>query len=382
MLSSSDEDERGTGNQRADGYRAAGDPAEQSTVGLGLPNILKRLGKMTAIRDTYLVEQSLLRTLGPLLGVLRTSLYRLDERGLIARALHYSRSVERDEAGLQRIVENIEEVRSGRDITKPMFDLFESVSLLGKPCSRRNGADLTMCYPLLGGDALCGYFVFERDHEATPAEAAMIVGVLEVFTNYYALLDTSQRDKLTGLFNRHSLELNLDRLWPLLSARQQENQESDARRLGAPRSYWFGVLDIDHFKKINDTYGHIIGDEVLIVVTRLLEKNFRNSDLLYRYGGEEFIAIIAADDLASAALAFERVRQAVDSFHFPQVGHVTLSCGYCEADPSVLPQEVISRADRALYEAKRDGRNRCHHYATLVQQGVLQEVTTGTIDLW
>jgi len=348
----------------------------------GLPGLLKKLGAMTAIRDTYLVEQSLLRTIGPLLGVRETSLYRVDDSGTIIRVLNHSRSVVTEENGVQRDAERIEEITSDQGISSTKRKLFDSVRLLGKPCSKKLDNDLLICYPLLGDNKLCGYFVFQRDREVTPVEDAIVHGVLEVFTNYYELLDTSQRDQLTGLLNRYSLETNLDRLWNLLSARLHDADKENTRRDAAPENYWLGMLDIDHFKKINDTYGHIIGDEVLILVTRLLENSFRQSDLLYRYGGEEFIAIIAANDLKSATLAFERARNKIEQYTFPQVGHATISGGFSGADPSVLPQEVIYRADSSLYVAKNAGRNRIYHYDTLVKEGILKEVVSGSIDLF
>ncbi len=348
----------------------------------GLPAVLKKLGSMTAIRDTYLVEQSLLRTLGPLLGVLETCLYRVDEKGTVLRALKHSRLVVTEKDGSQRVSERIEEISNDHEIPAVTRELLDSVRLLGRHCSRKVDSELMICYPLHGGNELHGYFIFKRDRELTPVEDAIIHGVLEVFTNYYELLDTSQRDQLTGLLNRYSLEINLDRLWNLLSARIHEDEEENSRRAPVDKAYWLGVLDIDHFKSINDTYGHIIGDEVLIMVTRLLESSFRQSDLLYRFGGEEFIAIIAANDLESARLSFERARKKIDEFEFPQIGHVTISGGFSGADPSVLPQEVINRADSALYAAKNAGRNRMLHYDTLVKEGVLKEVGSGSIDLF
>lgn len=346
----------------------------------GLPNVLKKLGAMTAIRDTSLVEQSLLRTLGPLLGVLQTSFYRVDDN-IILRALYHSRRV-LEESGSKRVVDNIEEVTNEQDISETHRNLFHSVRLLGKPCNRKINNELIICYPIYGNHELIGYFVFQRDREVTPIEDAIIQGVLEVFTNYFALLDSSQRDQLTGLLNRYSLEANLDRLWNLLSIRIRNENDDDDQRLKQRDSYWLCILDIDHFKKINDNFGHIIGDEVLIMVTRLLQSALRKSDLLYRYGGEEFVVIIAADDLASATETFERVRSSIETFHFPQVGHVTISGGFSGADPLVLPQEIIHRADSSLYAAKNAGRNRIYHYDTLIEEGVLHEVATGSIDLF
>ena len=337
---------------------------------------------MTAIRDTYLVEQSLLRTIGPLLGVRETSLYRIDDTGTILRVLNHSRMMVTEKNGVQRDAERIEEVTNDQGISNKVRELLDNVRLLGKSCSRKIDDGLLICYPLHGDNKLCGYFVFQRDREISPAEDAIVHGVLEVFTNYYELLDTSQRDQLTGLLNRYSLEINLYRLWNLLSARLHESGNENSRRDTAPQTYWLGMLDIDYFKKINDTYGHIIGDEVLILVTRLLEKSFRQSDLLYRYGGEEFVAIIAASDLDSAIQAFERARNKIEQFTFPQVEHVTISGGFSSADPSVLPQEVIHRADSSLYVAKNAGRNRICHYGTLVKEGILKEITSGSIDLF
>jgi diguanylate cyclase (GGDEF)-like protein len=348
----------------------------------GLPSILKKLGSMTAIRDTYMVEQSLLRTLGPLLGVLETSLYRVDENGTILRALHHSRIIETQKNGVQRVAERVEEVTNNQEIPDSVRILLDNVRLLGKPCNRKMESDLLICYPLLGDKVVCGFFVIQRDREMTPVEDAIVHGVLEVFTNYFALLDTSQRDQLTGLLNRYSLEINLDRLWNLLSAHLHHTDHQDNQSSHAPQAYWLGIIDIDHFKTINDTYGHIIGDEVLIMVTRLLEGTFQKTDLLYRYGGEEFVAIIAANNLEEATKIFESARKRIDEFQFPQVGHVTISGGFSGADPSVLPQEVINRADGSLYAAKNAGRNVIYHYETLVKNGVLKEVASGTIDLF
>ncbi|MDO9054045.1 MAG: GGDEF domain-containing protein [Gallionella sp.] len=356
----------------------------KQTTTSGLQGVLKTLGTMTAIRDTYLVEQSLLRTLGPLLGVLETSLYRVDDNGGILRSLNYSRMVVTEGSGTHRVKERVEEVTNDRNIPKDVMELLDSVRMLGKPSSRKVGNDWLICYPLRGGGVLRGFFVFQRDCGTTPVEDSIINGTLDVFSNYYELLDTSQRDQLTGLFNRYSLEINLDRLWNLLSAQMREkaSNHEDSQRTEIPHTFWLGVIDVDHFKKINDTYGHIIGDEVLIMVSRLLERSFRQSDLLYRYGGEEFIAIIAANDLDAATRAFDRARDTLAQFEFPQVGHVTISIGFSGADPSVLPQEVISRADSSLYAAKNAGRNRVCHYDTLVKEGVLKEVASGSIDLF
>lgn len=356
--------------------------SKQTNTSTSIPTLLERLGKMTAIRDTHLLEQALLRTLAPLLGATDTSLFRVDDSHEIRRVIHYSRATEGENGDIERVTERVEEVLSDRDVLPEVHQLLDNVRLLGRPRNCKIGDKMITAYALHGNDQLRGYFVFEREREMTPVEDSVVRGVLEIFSNYFALLDTSQRDRLTGLHNRYSLELNLDRLWSVLSARMIESVPGTERRGTELHNYWLGVMDIDHFKKVNDTYGHIIGDEVLLVVARLLGQSFRRSDLLYRYGGEEFIAIIAANDLECAWHVFERARRTIEAYNFPQVGKVTISGGFASADPNVLPQTVINRADRSLYQAKADGRNRMHHYHTLISQGVLQEVHEGSIDLF
>lgn len=348
----------------------------------GWPNLLKRLGAMTAIRDTFMVEQSLLRTLVQLLGVQVASFYRLDDRGNVIRALYHSNKVTYKEDG-KRVLENIEEVANDRQIPDEALNLFESVRLLQKPCSRKTDDAIISCYPIYGKNEVVGFFLFHRHKETNPTEDSIIHGILEVFTNYFDLLDTSQRDQLTGLHNRYSLELNLDRLWNMLSSHMPANTSSDnAKHVVITNVYWIAVLDIDHFKNINDTFGHTIGDEVLIMVTRLLQASFRQSDLLYRHGGEEFVAIVTTETLETATQIFDRARSKIEQFQFPQVGQVTISGGFTCADLNVIPQEIINRADSALYAAKSAGRNRICHYEGLVEQGVLKPIESGSIDLF
>jgi len=347
-----------------------------------LPALLGKLGKLTAIRDTELLEQSLLKTLGPQLGVLDTSLYRTDEDYALARVIHYHRSKEVEADGGARLVERVEEILNVRDIPPEIMALTENVRLLSRPCTRRMGDELAIAYPLFGDNEICGYFVFQRDHEVSPSEDTIIRGVLEVFSNYYALLDVSLRDRLTGLFNRQALENSFDRLWAALVRPVAFSDQGAGRRAAPTNRYWLAVLDIDHFKQINDVHGHIVGDEILLLASRLMCTTFRGSDLLYRYGGEEFVAIISAESDEIARSIFERVRRAIETHLFPRIDQLTISIGYCRANPDFLPQEVLARADRSLYQAKRQGRNRVCEYEQLVRDGVFKEIGYGESELF
>ncbi len=335
-----------------------------------LPGLLGKLGKMTSIRDTELLEQSLLRTLGPLLGVLDTSLYRTDDSGNLARVINYHRSRVVEGDGVSRMVERVEEIMHLSDVSEEVITLTDNVRLLNKPCTRKRDHELIVAYPLLAGNDVCGYFIFTRDREVSASEDSMIRGVLEVYSNYYALLDVSQRDRLTGLLNRQALEGGFDRLWHALSRTDAYQEKMSGRRQAPSDKYWLAVIDIDHFKPINDNFGHMVGDEILLLVSRLMTSTFRTTDLLYRYGGEEFVAIISAENDVIAKNVFERIRMAIEAHVFPRIEKLTISVGFSQALPDILPVEVLSRADRSLYRAKQDGRNRVYGYQELVDAGV------------
>ena len=159
-------------------------------------------------------------------------------------------------------------------------------------------------------------------------------------------------------------------------------KRSDGRRSAQADTFWLAVIDIDHFKMINDTHGHMIGDEALLLVARLMQNTFRTSDLLYRYGGEEFVAIVTAGNEAIARNIFERVRLAIEAHSFSRVGKITISIGYAEIDPDVLPVEVLGRADRSLYQAKKDGRNRVYDFEELVRSGIFPSPSYGDAELF
>jgi diguanylate cyclase (GGDEF)-like protein len=337
---------------------------------------------MTSIRDTELLEQSLLRTLGPLLGVLDTSLYRVDEAMALIRVIHYHRSKVVEVDGVGRVVERLEEVVRPTDVPAEVVMLTENVRLLTKPCTRKIDDSFLIAYPLFGASEVCGYFVFQRNQEVSATEDTIIRGVLEVFSNYYALLDVSQRDRLTGLLNRQALEDGFGRIWNSLGRPDAFAEREDGRRGAPPGRYWMAVIDIDHFKHINDSHGHMVGDEILLLVSRLMTSTFRTSDLLYRYGGEEFVAIIPAQSDAVARTTFERVRRLIAAHIFPRIDKLTVSIGYSEVNPDILPVEVFSRADRSLYQAKQDGRNRVYEYEDLVRKGVFHETEYGEAELF
>lgn len=117
-------------------------------------------------------------------------------------------------------------------------------------------------------------------------------------------------------------------------------------------------LDIDHFKIINDLWGHKIGDVVLQKITKSILQNIGNDNRLYRWGGEEFIIILPQENLASTEIVAEKIRNIIQSEDFGIDKEITISLGACEYKEDENADAIISRLDKALYKAKIQGRNR------------------------
>ncbi len=163
---------------------------------------------------------------------------------------------------------------------------------------------------------------------------------------YRLAVERAFRDPLTGALNRGALDEALQR------------EAEVARRQGTPLALL--VIDIDHFKLLNDSYGHRYGDDVLRTVAHTLNDTIRRSDALYRYGGEEFVIVASHTRPLGAQQLAERLRCNVASIS--AVGgrplHVTVSIGVAGLQPGESPEALFQRADRALYRAKANGRNR------------------------
>ncbi len=157
----------------------------------------------------------------------------------------------------------------------------------------------------------------------------------------------ASHDTLTGLPNRDAYQKRL------------EDELARRHRYGSPLS--LVVCDVDHFKRINDTYGHLAGDKVLQLIARSLRKNLRDVDFIARYGGEEFVVLMPETNAADAFTAAEKLRQKIEQspFNFRKERvPITMSFGISEFHALESPDTVFERADKALYKAKHEGRNR------------------------
>jgi diguanylate cyclase (GGDEF)-like protein len=238
-------------------------------------------------------------------------------------------------------------------------------------------------FPVATDRESLGVMEVESDAALDDRDQRLVMSILRIYRNFQGLLDYSERDTLTGLLNRKTFDESFMKAvaepMPAPPEGDGEDRRSAAQRCG----YWMGVIDIDHFKRVNDTYGHLIGDEVLLLLARLMRASFRFDDRLYRFGGEEFVVLMRCTDAPSAALAFERLRSNVERHLFPQVGRITVSIGFTELKRGDTPSGAFERADKAVYFAKGQGRNQVRHHAELVASGHLEDDTkVGDVELF
>jgi diguanylate cyclase (GGDEF)-like protein len=229
--------------------------------------------------------------------------------------------------------------------------------------------EILTAFPVHASKDIARVCVVASSESLSVAQIDMVYGVLRIIENHLALVDYGERDTLTGLLNRKTFEAHFEKM-------RRRNGSGDLSRAHEPG--WLALADVDMFKSINDSHGHLFGDEVLLIISQILKRSFRGADQLFRFGGEEFLIVLDHASAAGAQVALERFRAAVEAHKFPQIPSVTISLGYTQILPHDVPTICAERADDALYYAKRNGRNRLCNYEALVASGALKPKSSVT----
>jgi diguanylate cyclase (GGDEF)-like protein/PAS domain S-box-containing protein len=195
--------------------------------------------------------------------------------------------------------------------------------------------------------------VRERTADLAEANELLLAEIAERKRVEEKLRELSERDSLTMIHNRR-------KLLELLGSEVEK-----AKRYSRPLSLI--MLDIDHFKKVNDNYGHASGDSVLKTITNIVGGVIRKVDIFARYGGEEFIVLSPETNIEGAIVLAEKIRAAAEQYSYPTVGKVTISAGVAELSDKDSGSALITKADAALYVAKQGGRNRVEAAAPQTQ---------------
>jgi diguanylate cyclase (GGDEF)-like protein len=332
---------------------------------VAVPRIIESVGKATSYRDRDDLDNAVAQMLASFLDVRTVTVYRVLNDGDTRRV---ARQISLRQDGTQLGAEDLSDLERlpavGAELAWRECVLLHDIVHDQAP----DGQGWRSVFPLEGESEVIGMLEIVADEGLRAREAGLVKGILRIVRNHLSLLDYGERDTLTGLLNRKTFETSFGKLL----ARSQRLSRDPAS--SAPS--WLAVIDIDHFKSINDNFGHLFGDEVLLLVARLIRNTFRGADQLFRFGGEEFIVVLDRANHDGAEHAFERLRLAVQDYMFPQVGRVTVSVGFTRIHPGDVPASCIERADAALYYAKRNGRNRSYNYELLIERGKLQAKTT------
>ncbi len=333
-----------------------------------MSRVVEHLAELTGFRDRDVLDVTLVGALNDLLRPQAVAIYRVVGEGEDQRWLTRARLGQGDTTAtadpLWSELESLPTLESHAD-RLACLRREESFTVPGQP---------TMAYfPLATEVQAVGVLELATAAPLTADDVRLVGSILRIYRNVQGLLDYSERDTLTGLLNRKTFDESFLRIAAQASPPARARPVAEARRQPAAVRSCLAVIDIDHFKRVNDTYGHLIGDEVLLLLSRLMRNSFRFHDHLYRFGGEEFVVLMRCENEAQAATALQRLRQRVEAYAFPQVGRTTVSIGFTSLRAGDTPSAAFERADKAVYYVKQNGRNQVASHSELVAAGILAE---------
>lgn len=325
-------------------------PTNPATTTISDP-FLNNLVELTSQREQNLLERSLLSTLVECLGATHAELFSCR---WINGAPYVKRQtlVTVSEDG-NATISNLE----GETWAPPVISMYNA--LQSGQTVQHSPAGHTLMLRCLGSVVAIVRF---RCRDDQPLNVGALMAMARINENFLRLLFEADRDMLTGLHNRRKFDAHL---YTLISGLLLDKQDEPRAALA--------IIDADDFKRINDDYGHQIGDEILLLLAQQLQRAFGEDDGIYRYGGEEFAIIMRNVTVEQAQAQLERFRQAIEHFGFPQIGQLTISCGFTEIQRGQLPTTLIGQADKALLYSKKHGKNRVSHFESLRQQGLLED---------
>ena len=315
-----------------------------------LGSVLARLIALTAERDSNSLEISLVQTLFDLAAPGELTIYKLANES-------------KKEFLLLGNDGNASEAEIKQDLQAKLHQCLSHNAMLA--VESENGKTLLM-HPLNSAKNRPLAVIAIESETASVEMQQLTLMLLQIYKNFMALINDNERDTLTGLLNRKTFETRINHVI-------SRNAESINGLRDQEQLYYLTIFDIDHFKRVNDTYGHMVGDEVLLLFARIVTEAFREDDLLFRFGGEEFVGVFKCASEADVVYMLNRFRETVQNYLFPQVGKVTVSAGYTLVQPFDTSSNIMDRADAALYFAKNNGRNQICHYENLISEGHLEE---------
>jgi diguanylate cyclase (GGDEF)-like protein len=325
-----------------------------------IQTVLTNLISLTNERDVFQLEYLLAQSLYDLIKPLNTS---DDKSVVIYRAINVSKK----QFNSVIIGDKSDEEILSKELKQTLADCFNSGEFISM--QTENDSEMNL-YPLKNANnrTVAVIAVAAKINDTQLHETINMI--LQIHQNFAGLISDNEHDTLTGLLNRKTFETKLNKvLEQMVTSAKRKDDTTNAK-------FYLALFDIDHFKKINDEYGHLVGDDVLRELSALMKATFRDKDLLFRYGGEEFLGVFECAAEKDILLLLERFMVKVSKNHFSEVKKMTISIGYTEINAYDNSSQIVNRADQALYYAKNKGRNRTCFYENLFENGLLDDSDT------
>ncbi|MCF6435181.1 GGDEF domain-containing protein [Pseudoalteromonas sp. MMG022] len=320
--------------------------------------LLHSVVKLTKTRDVDSLESSLLSTIHEFIGCQKISIYK-STLGGDELTVECSLSFE--------VLDDKQyHWQESERILSPSSELLSClhsaciIAIQGQDGVERRWIPITLSDKPIGAIAIVS-------PSLSSADQVLLNAFCCIYENYLTILHENERDKLTGLLNRQTFDKKLKQLVEKQVVNHHKTlKASEDRKQYKETVSWLAMMDIDHFKQVNDSYGHVCGDEVLLILAQTMEKFFSSTDLLFRFGGEEFVLVFEP-------VTFEEVESLLNDFvalvrrtKFPFVDKLTVSIGVAKVGPYDFPIHILENADRALYAAKENGRDQICFFESLV----------------
>jgi diguanylate cyclase (GGDEF)-like protein len=307
------------------------------------PELIEFILELTACTEINTLAETLIRILKHRLRTDAIFIYRLSYKEL-------EEDTASDPAALARVYTIPGEAGEGEPLSE--HPVLEKVVRLQQPVLEQdNDKPDRYAYPMFGQNGI-NYLLYVSDTHLDETRIRQIEILWKVWQHLYSLVERNELDALTGLLNRVAFDNRLQEIFSQGRHSHRRKDDEDSRVLA--------LIDIDHFKAVNDEFGHLLGDEVLVQLSRLMSSSFRGNDMVFRFGGEEFVVILRNCTLETAHKILDRFRKKASAYVYPQIGHKTVSIGITRIDSSELPTTILDRADKALYFSKQNGRNQCN----------------------
>jgi len=338
--------------------------------------LVDHIANFTSHRDKELLAFSLLKSVNSMMACSKVKIITANKKGDLVSSI----TLEND----QCMVKN-----SSIEVGEALNNAFENMSSLSLEEYVLKTDEGYLLIRLLHHDRKSEQFlVVYLKAQADKVQSYILSGILSIYTNFFTLLNESQTDELTGLSNRKTFDSSISKVFDSLPEPLDEIEEERRKLRGEPAikvaRFWLSMIDIDHFKLVNDRFGHLYGDEILIHLAQIIRSSFGQEDLQFRFGGEEFVILLAADNEKDCAQVLEKFRKNVEDYNFPNVNDITVSIGVVEFKRSVFHITSIDYADQALYYSKENGRNKTTFFEDMLGRGDVKEaaIEEGDIDLF